>query len=456
MSPGSESRGETPAVQRYAGLALVGINHRVAPLSIRERLSLGASRLEGAISRCLRDGELAEVVLLSTCNRFEICGVAADPSADVVPHLVRLLSEINDVGIRDFEPFLYAHEGLAAVRHVLVVASSLDSMVVGETQILGQIRDAYQAAAAAGATGRTLNTLYQTALAVGKRVHAETRLGEGRLSAASVAVAHARYVLGSLEGRSVLVVGGGEMAAHAVCHLADAGASSIAIANRTFETAVSLASQVAGRAVRFERLEDEMTAADVVVCSLAAPKRLFGAAELTEIMKVRGGRPLFIVDIAVPRAVDDSARSVSGVRLVDIDDLEAEVSRSLEARRSEIEKAEAIVFGAVERFESEARAFASAGSIASLLALCHDLGGKELDRLFGRLPGLSPADREEVALTVRRVINKVLHHPIQAIKADPGAEAGAEDVISLFPMIDRIPVRRGPDGEPDKTAFRPS
>lgn len=440
-----------PPDSTYPGLVLLGVNHRAAPLSVRERLSVPASRLLTAISACLRDGDLAEVVLLSTCNRFEICGVASDPAADVVPQLVRLTSEITEVGAEHFEPFAYSRRGIEAVRHVLHVSSSLDSLVVGETQILGQVRDAYQAASEAGATGRTLNTLFQIALAVGKRVHAETRIGEGHVSVASVAVSHARRSLGTLEGRTVLVIGGGEMASHAVCHLADAGASDIAIANRTFETAARLAQAVSGRAVPFERLPGAMAEADVVLCSLAVPKPLFGAVECAAVMAARADRPLFIVDIAVPRVVDVSARSVPGVHLVDVDALDGEVRRTLSARAAEIGKARTIVGEALSHFEREARAFASAGSIASLLAMCHELSRKELDRLFKKLPHLAESDRADVIETVRRVVNKVLHHPIQAIKADPVSARTAEDVIALFPMIDRIPTDRsaGAPGRPD-------
>ncbi len=421
----------------YSNLALVGVNHRVAPISVRERLAIPSERLSSALERCRRGGELAEIVLLSTCNRFEICGVVADPSEAPGPILLRALAEASEASAEDFSPYLYSCRGIEAVRHVLRVASSLDSLVVGETQILGQVRDAYRAAADVGATGRTLNTLFQTALAIGKRVHVETDIGRGHVSVASIAVSHARRALGSLEGRNVLVVGGGEMASHAVCHLADAGAGSIAIANRTYESAEALAGAVSGRAVPLERARDAMVEADVVVCSIAWPGRFVGEDACRAIMSARRGRPLFVVDIAVPRNVDERARGIEGFHLVDIDELEAEVSRTLVSREFEIEKARAIVEDATERFRTEARAFVSVTTISALLGACHELGEKEIARLFNRLPGLSVADRDEVVETVRRVINKVLHHPLQAVKANPDAAALAPDVLSLFPMIDR-------------------
>jgi glutamyl-tRNA reductase len=320
-------------------LFVAGLSYKTAPVEVREKLAVPASRLRCYGCRLKLRGGLSELVVLSTCNRVEVYGVAAAPVARVS----RLFEELAGTDF-DFTPYLYQKEGPAAVEHLFSVAGGLDSMVIGETEITGQVKQAYQAAQEAKLTGRVTNRLFQTALQVAKEIRTETGIGRGSTSVGSVAVDLAERIFDqNLCARTVMILGAGKMGEACVRHLAKKAAHSILVANRSYERAVNLAADFGGRAVRFEDLPGALTEADIVVSSTGSPHTILGRAELAAIMPARRNRPLFLIDIAVPRDIDADVQELANVYLYNVDHLQAIVRENIRLREKELARCQVLI-----------------------------------------------------------------------------------------------------------------
>jgi glutamyl-tRNA reductase len=318
---------------------VAGLSYKTAPVEMREQLAVSPSWLRCSGCRLKIGGHLSEVVLLSTCNRVEIYGVTPKVNGNV-NGLFRQLSSTE----RDFAPHIYVHQEEDAVRHLFSVVSGLDSMVLGETEITGQVKHAYQAAQEAKLTGRVLNRVFQTALQTAKEIRTTTQIGRGAVSVGSVAVQLAEKIFdGNLAEKSVMIVGAGKMGEACVRHLAKKGAHSMLVSNRSFERAEALANEVGGRAIRFDGCLDALTDTDIVVSSTGCPQTILHREEIQKVMSARRNRPLFLIDIAVPRDIDPEVQSLENVYLYDIDDLDALVRENLRHREAELTRCRAII-----------------------------------------------------------------------------------------------------------------
>ena len=331
-------------------LALLGLNHTTAPIDVRERLAFDAAQRRDAVARFRGRFDGAELVLLSTCNRVDLYVALAAHGGPRADEMSRFLGDFHQFAPERFRPHLYDKSDRTAVEHLFRVATSLDSMVLGETQILGQVRDAYETSCALGAAGPTLNPLFQRAIAVGKQVMRETSLAEGRISVASVAVDHARRIFESFHDKTVLLVGAGEMAVVALQHFAALRPRSLLVCNRDAAKARQTASRLNGTGVGFDELERHVVAADIVITSTAAPHPILTRSRFAPILRHRRYRPIFLIDIAVPRDVEAGVGELDHVYLYNLDDLQQVVARTQARRTGAAEAAQRIVARHVDDF----------------------------------------------------------------------------------------------------------
>ncbi len=398
-----------------ANILAIGLNHSTAPVEVREKVVFPGDQ-EGAITRSLLELDgVREAMILSTCNRSELIATAEDPDI-AVEALIEAMASIHGLNSDSLRQFLYVKRGEDAVRHVFRVASSLDSMVLGEPQILGQVKDGYSRAAGVQATGPVLNRLLHRAFFTAKRVRTETGIGYAAVSVAYVAVELAKKILGELRGKSVVLVGAGEMAELAARHLAGQVGGAILVFNRTYQNACGLAQQLQGRALHMEQLEQGLAAADMVITSTGSCDPLITVAQMKQVMRLRRFKPIFLIDIALPRDVQPEVNDIDGVYLYNIDDLQAVVDENIGERRQEAEHGERIVDEEVIKFMKWAGSLHATPTIIALKDKLESIRVSELDRLDGRLSSLSPAERETVDLITRSIINKIAHHPISFLK----------------------------------------
>ncbi len=395
------------------------MSHRSATVEVRERVAFPPCAGRGFLRRVKDEGVASEAVLISTCNRTEVYAVVEDAGARA--RLLDLLAEDRGVDRASLERDTYWLTDAEAVRHLYRVASSLDSMVVGEGQILGQVRDAYRAATEEQCAGHILNRLFHTSLRVGKKVRSETGIGDSSLSVPHVAVKLAEEVFGTLAGRRALVLGAGDMSELVVEHLKGRGVADLRIANRTPERARMLAERVGGRAVAFEDLAAELPGVDVVVSSTGSGDWVVRSETVAESLESRNG-PLFFVDIAVPRDVDPVVQTLPSVYLYDIDDLQAVVERNAEGRQEAAEAGEAMISPAVMEFTGWLSTLHVVPLIRELRDGAERIRRHELSRALGRMD-LSPEEAAAVERMSHALVNKLLHGPIQELKAL--AEAGS-------------------------------
>jgi len=402
-------------------LVLVGTSHRLAPVELRERVALGEREAADLAHALAADGW--EAVCLSTCNRTELYLAAEDADAAEQRAAV-VLQEL---------PALYRLHDHAAALHLFRVAAGLDSLVPGEGEILGQVRKA----AEIGATGPLLDRLFRDAVHAGRKVRSQTAISESPASISAAAAALAQQVFGDLEGRKILVVGAGKMSEQAARNLVSRGASISAVANRSLERAEELAGRFGARAVPLERAENELAEADVVVSSTSAGGFVIEQAGVEATLGARRGRPLFLIDLAVPRDLDPGIHELPGCYLYDIDDLQAVVAESLAGRRTEAARAEEIVADEAGRFRAWQASLEVVPAIASLRARAEEIRARELAR--ARLGGLSEQDRRAVESLTAQIVSKLLHLPTVRMKeAAAGAEGGvyADVVRDLFGLED--------------------
>jgi glutamyl-tRNA reductase len=411
-------------------LLLLGLNHMTAPLEVREKLAFNAPQARAAVEALRAKFPACEAVLLSTCNRVEL--YAARDDARVGPHraapgvgeLIDFLADFHRLSAADFKEHVYHKGGKDVVEHLFTVSSALDSMVLGETQILGQVRDAYDAARRTGAAGPLLHPLFQRALSVGKQVMHETALGDGRLSVASVAVDYARRIFEHFADKTVLSIGAGKMAALVLQGFAGLQPGRLLVCNRDPEKAVTLATRFRGEPVPFERLTEHLVAADIVLTSTGSCDPVITRAAVEGLLRRRRYRPMFLIDIAVPRDVEASVGELDRVYLYNLDDLQQVVQGTLSQRKGAIDAARAIVTRHVEEFSAWHRQREMGPAIDRLYRTFHDLAREELDRTLNKLGSVSPADRAQLEEMTRRLVNKMLHRPVQTLRNSEGMHAG--------------------------------
>ncbi len=413
-------------------LSLVGLSHHTAPIEVRERLHFPEKDLPAALHALAERDAVEEAIILSTCNRVEILARLAD-DADARTLLGDFLSRQRRVARDLLEKHLYHHSQREAVRHVFRVAASLDSMIVGEPQVLGQVKAAYATGRAVGTVGGILDEVLVHAFATAKKVRTETGVASSAVSVSYAAVELARKIFGSLEGKTVFLIGAGKMSELAARHLRRSGARAIFVANRTLARAQELAKELGGETVRFDELLSFVSRADIVISSTGSPvyiiKKEHGARFLAE----RRNRPMFFIDIAVPRDIDPALNKLNNIFLYDIDDLQQVVEANLRQRQREALRAEEIVEREVDRLLGRLKRLEVAPTIAALQEHLHGLRQQELER--ARLRDLSSEQRAAVEEMTRRLVNKILHGPIAELKRLPQEPNGlklAEFARRLF------------------------
>jgi glutamyl-tRNA reductase len=393
----------------------VGINHTTAPIEIRERLAIPAGSLAEATRTLVHRPGIREGIIFSTCNRVELLTLQ-EGEATRGDSLLGFLQEYFSLAPSSITPHLYEYREGEAVRHLFRVASSLDSMVVGEPQILGQVKESYTVAREVGAVNGSLDSLLQRAFTVAKKVRSETQIGSSSVSIASVAVDLARKIFGSLEGKTVLLVGAGKMSELAARHLIQQGAKRILVANRTLERAEKIAAQFNGQVIAFEDLYAQTPRADIVITSTGAPQKIFSKSHGQQFLQSRKNRPMFFIDIAVPRDVDPRMNEVEGCFVYDIDDLQQVAAANLADRGREAAAAESIISQEVEKYQQRIQSRGAAPAIIALQQNAEAIREAEMVRASRRLASLTQEQREAVEALTRSLTAKLLHPQMEALR----------------------------------------
>jgi len=429
-------------------IVVVGLSHREAPIEVRERLAVDKEAAAELLRGLCRLPDIAEALCVSTCNRIEVYAVprvlsqsALDDAARCIERTLEDVAERN--GARGVVPYLKTHSGNAAVKHLFRVASSLDSLVIGEPQILGQMKDAFEQAKVEGTVGKYLERAMSRALHVAKRVRSETAVATGQVSVSSVAIDLARQIFGDLSGRTALLLGAGEMAEAAAKLLVKTGAR-LVVVNRNVERGTQLAADFGGDCLPWSELSRGLVLADVVIASTSAKEFVITRAMTARAMKARRGRSLFFIDIAVPRDVDPSVNDLDNVYLYDIDNLSKIVAESMQGRRAEADRAELLVNEEALAFESWIEGLNVTTTIVALRAKVRASLAAELDKsLTGRLKHLPDADRKALDTMLEAAVNKLLHTPVSRMKALAGDPRGEELVAAIHQLFD---LPQGPRG----------
>jgi glutamyl-tRNA reductase len=396
-------------------LLAIGVSHKTAPVEVRERVALPDGRAPEFLRDLRGTGEVHEAVAISTCNRTELYLVVGSPVEAESRALAMLASQ---AGIRPTElaRSIYALRNCDAARHLYRVTVGLDSMIVGEAEIQGQVKRSYEAAIAGETVGPLTNHLFKAALATGKRVRTETAIGERQLSLPAVAVALAREQLGSLDGRSVVIVGTGETGELTARALANSGGRTVFVASRRRDRAISLARRYGGVSVMFDELPAVLEQADMLVAATASPHLLLEARELAEVMAQRSGRPLLLIDLAVPRDIDCSCAELDGVSLYDVDDLQAVIARNRRVRQAEARKAEGIIEEEIQRFAQWLGSLEVLPTLTALRVHATEIAEQVMQENSGKWEHFSPRDLERVDAIARAIVNRLLHHPTARLR----------------------------------------
>jgi glutamyl-tRNA reductase len=418
-------------------LLTLGVSHKTAPVEVRERLALPEQRAYEFVRDLRGAAAVHEAVAISTCNRTELYLVVSDPVEAESAALTMLASQAG-IRLTGLASAIYSHRNCDAARHLYRVTAGLESMVVGEAEIQGQVKRAYETALAKETTGPLTNRLFTAALQTGKRVRTETAIGERALSLPAVAVALAREQLGSLRGREVVIVGTGETSELAARALADSGVRTVFVASRRRDRAVSLAKRYGGDSVAFDELPQALERADIVVAATASPHLLLEARELAAVMQDRGQRPLMLIDLAVPRDIDASCGEIDGVSLYDIDDLEAVVARNRRVRQVEARKAEGIVEEEIQSFASWLGSLEVLPTLAALRSKADGIAAGVVQENADRWESASPRDLERVNALAHAIVNRILHEPTVRLKElrDDRVHARMALIRDLFGLAD--------------------
>ena len=395
-------------------ILLIGINHKTAPVELRECIAFTQDESGNALRELSLNSHIREVLLFSTCNRVEVLVVAAN-KAKAIDATKDYIAEANKIPREEFEDSLYLYEGDEAVRHIFRVASSLDSMVVGEPQILGQVKEAYRMASEAKASGVIINRLLHRTFFVAKRIRTETGIGDHAVSISYAAVELGRKIFGSLEGKNVLLVGAGEMAELAVEHLIRNKVGKIYVANRTFENGVALARRFNGQPIRFEEIADSLKRVDIIISSTGSSEYVITRDQVKGVIRIRRNRPIFFIDIAVPRDIDPMVNRLTNSYVYDIDDLQGVIDENIEDRQREAIKGERIVDEAVIRFREWYASLEVVPTIVALRSKLESIAENEIKKTLqsNKLPESGTAAIQKMADTL---INKIIHEPTVFLK----------------------------------------
>ena len=396
-------------------LLVTGISHKRTPIEIRERVYFDESDLRTPVLELKARKEIEEAVLVSTCNRMEVYA-RTDDFDQAVSSIQEFIGQFHEVPQAILKEHGYAMKTKEAVRHAFRVSSALDSMVVGESQILGQVKESYRVAQEAGSTGIYLNHLFERSFAVAKRVRTETRIGENAVSVSYAAVELARKIFGDLDAQRVMLVGAGEMAELATQHLVQLGARGVVVANRSIERAEALADRFGGRAVDINHVEAELVVADIVLCSTGAPHAVIHRETVQRVIRRRRNRPMFFIDIAIPRDVEPGVQDIGNVYLYNIDDLEHVVAANIQEREREAARAEVLIDEESAAFLRWMETLEVVPTIVSLRERAEAVRLQEVADLRSRLKGLSPEAEEAVNALTASLVNKLLHSPITELK----------------------------------------
>lgn len=428
-------------------LIVVGLSHKTAPVEVRERLAFPETALAEVCRRIAAEAGVEEVMVLSTCNRVEVYAVAPTTDAGFASVSEFLARQTGDHSARGLEAHLYHYPGLDAIGHMFRVAASLDSMLLGEPQILGQFKDAYAAALAAGSTGVVLNKVAKKAISVAKRVRTETRIAENAVSVSYAAVELARKVFGDLSRHRVMLLGAGEMAELALRHLVQAGCHEVTVVNRTPERARRLAEELGGRAVPFEDFPEAMAEADIVLCSTGADHYVVGPEMVARALRARKHRPVLLIDISVPRNVDPEAGRLDDAFLYDIDDLQQVVDANLQERAAEARRAHLIVDEEVDGTARWLRSLEVVPTITALKGHAEAIARAEAEKALARLPHLSERDRAQVAAMAQAIVNKLLHAPFTSLRRE-AQEKGETDIVDAARRLFALSADAPPPADP--------
>ncbi|HTZ17157.1 MAG TPA: glutamyl-tRNA reductase [Dissulfurispiraceae bacterium] len=396
-------------------ILVIGLSHKTATVELRERLAFGGDRLEQGLLGLTQLKGVNEAALLSTCNRVEIYSAVRDRSA-AAEGVKEFISSFHNIGRSDFEKSLYVHSNSDAVRHVFRVASSLDSMIVGEPQILGQLKDAFEFALSKKTTGVILNRLMKKAISTAKRVRTETRIAENAVSISFAAVELAKKIFTELAGKSFMLLGAGEMAELAARHLVNNGVTDVKVANRTYARGCELAQEFSGKPVRFDDFLNELVRTDILICSTGAPSYVLLKDQMQRVMKERKHKPVFLIDISVPRNIDPAINKLDNVYLYNVDDLQEVVDTNILERKKEAAKAETIIDEEVAKFDHWLSTLEAVPVIVALRQKAEDIKRDEVERFRNRFPDLDKDKMDAVEQLAGSLTNKLIHHPTVALK----------------------------------------
>jgi glutamyl-tRNA reductase len=410
---------------------IVGLNHKVADVDVREKLAFSGEKLDKGLLLFHELPEVQEAIILSTCNRVELYANVTD--AEKASDSVKtFLSQFHDINRSSLERSLYIYDDVTAVKHIFRVASSLDSMVVGEPQILGQLKDAYELALSKKTTGILLNKLMKKAISVAKRVRTETRIAENAVSISFAAVELAKKIFTDLSRKVCMLLGAGEMAELAARHLINNGIRDVLVANRTYDRACGLAKEFNGRPVKFDEFINEMVRTDIVICSTGAPTYVLTKSQMQKVMKERKQKQVFLIDISVPRNIDPEINDLENVYLYNIDDLQGVVDANMSERQQEAAKAESIIAEEIDTFLKWQASLDSVPTIRALRDRAEEMKREEVEKLLHKLPSVGEKEREAIEYMATALMNKLMHPPTAALRE------GGDDKASLVAIIRRL------------------
>jgi len=411
-------------------IIVVGLSHKSAPIEVREKLNFPENTLPDALRKLMTYEGIRESLIVSTCNRVEIYACVQD-SATGVDRIKQFISDYHGLSRESLEQALYVYPDAQGVRHTFRMASSLDSMVVGEAQILGQLKDAFDIALKTKTTSTILNKLIKKAISVAKRVRTETKLAEGAVSISTAAVELAKKIFGDLEGKTVMLLGAGEMAELAAQHLLGNGVKNIMVANRTFERAEELALEFKGDAIRFEHFPDAMVMIDILICATGAPKYVVSREMVAKAVKERRHKPIFLIDISNPRNIDPEVDKEDNVYLYDIDDLQSKVAVNTEGRSKEAAKAEELISLEVETYLQWERALDAVPTIVDLREKVEDFRKRELDKTLASLSTITDDQKHAIEAMSQAIVNKLLHAPLVVLKQAASTPGEGDATIAV-------------------------
>ncbi len=431
-------------------IVIVGLSHKTAPVEIREIVAFPETAMEVPLRQMLKLPAVTEAVIVSTCNRVELYAISRQPDAAVV-EMKQFIADFHDLKLEALQDHFYAFEGTDAIQHVLRVASSLDSMMVGEPQILGQIKTAYGYACEYKTVGLILNRFLHKAFSVAKRVRTETAIASNAVSVSFAAVELARKIFDSLDNKTVMLIGAGEMCELAAKHFVNHGVSKVLVTNRTFSRAEKLAEEFNGTAVNFDNFQEQLHRVDIVLSSTGAPDYVLDAKKLKQVCKERRYKPTFLIDIAVPRDIDPAANKLDSVYLYDVDDLQGVVQANVKERQKESAKAELIIAEEVNQFQSWLATLEVKPTIVALRQQLEEVRLAEVDKTLSSLSGLNDKERKAIESMTSAIVNKILHQPTNVLKQANNNGDGnlyIDAVRTLFDLPDPV------DQKPDKSNNR--